>query len=40
MSLTVGVDEILQELETPKRQIQPTAAYPGKLSGVLRELGT
>lgn len=38
--MTVGVDEILRELETPKRQIQPTAAYLQKLSGVLWELGT
>lgn len=34
------IDEILQELETPKRQIQQTAAYFNKLPGVLRDLET
>ena len=34
------INEILQELVTPKRQIQLTAAYLKKLSGVLRDLET
>jgi len=34
------IDEILQELETPKRQIQLTAAYLKKLTSVLRDLDT
>lgn len=34
------VDEISQELETPKRQIQLTAAYLEKLTGVLRDVET
>jgi len=34
------IDEILEELETPKRQIQLTAVYIKKLTGVLRELDT
>jgi hypothetical protein len=32
------IAEILEELETPKRQIQLTAVYIKKLTGVLREL--
>jgi len=32
------INEILQELVTPKRQIQLTAAYLKKLTGVLRTL--
>ena len=34
------IDEVLQELETPKRQVQLTAAYLKKLTGVLRDLET
>ena len=34
------IAEILEELETPKRQIQLTAVYIKKLTGVLRELET
>jgi hypothetical protein len=34
------VDEVLQELETPNRQVQLTAAYLKKLTGVLRDLET
>ena len=34
------IDEILEELEMPKRQIQLTAAYLKKLTGVLRDLET
>jgi hypothetical protein len=34
------IDELLEELETPKRQIQLTAVYIKKLTGVLRELDT
>jgi len=34
------INEILQELVTPKRQIQLTAAYLKKLTGVLRDLET
>jgi hypothetical protein len=34
------IDEILEELEMPNRQIQLTAAYLQKLSGVLRDLET
>jgi hypothetical protein len=34
------IDEILQELETPKRQIQLTVAYLKKLTGVLQDLET
>jgi len=34
------IDEILEELEMPNRQIQLTAAYLKKLSGVLRDLET
>ena len=34
------IDEILEELEMPNRQIQLTAAYLKKLSGVLRHLET
>jgi hypothetical protein len=32
------IDEILEELEMPNRQIQLTAVYIKKLTGVLREL--
>ena len=34
------IAKILEELETPKRQIQLTAVYIKKLTGVLRELDT
>ena len=34
------IAEILEELETPKRQIQLTAVYIKKLTGVLRDLET
>jgi hypothetical protein len=34
------IDEILEELETPNRQIQLTAVYIKKLTGVLRDLET
>ena len=34
------IDEILEELETPKHQIQLTAVYINKLTGVLRDLET
>jgi hypothetical protein len=34
------IAEILEELETPKRQIQLTAVYIKKLTGVLRDLDT
>ena len=34
------IGEVLQELETPNRQIQLTAAYLKKLTGVLRDLET
>jgi hypothetical protein len=34
------IDEILQDLDTLKRQIQLTAAYLKKLSGVLQDLET
>ena len=34
------IDDILEELETPKRQIQLTAVYIKRLTGVLRELDT
>jgi hypothetical protein len=34
------IDEILRELEMPSRQIQMTAAYLKKLTGVLRDLET
>jgi hypothetical protein len=34
------IDEILEELKTPKRQIQLTAVYLKKLTGVLRDLET
>ena len=33
------IAEILEELETPKRQIQMTAVYIKKLTGVLRDSG-
>jgi hypothetical protein len=32
------IDELLEELEMPNRQIQLTAVYIKKLTGVLREL--
>jgi hypothetical protein len=32
------IDEILEELKTPKRQIHLTAVYLKKLTGVLRDL--
>jgi len=34
------IDEILEELEMPNRQIQLTAVYIKKLTGILRELDT
>jgi hypothetical protein len=34
------IGEVLQELETPNRKIQLTAAYLKKLTGVLRDLET
>ena len=34
------IAEIFEELETPKRQIQLTAIYIKKLTGVLRDLET
>jgi hypothetical protein len=34
------IAELLEELETPKRQIQLTAVYIKKLTGVLRDLET